>query len=653
MKYNKRKHKNGEFSANGFSDPVSEKTDSDGNPEGVSETSGPEETAAAGSEASCPGNSAENISEKTDPENSSETEPENADPESSSEAGKKDPSETGSEGSGKEEASEQCPESADDKIAGNAQEAADASSCADASETSSETGLEDEKEPDTRHGRKKLKIVIICAAAAAVVILAAVYVGVGYYYTTRYFPNTTINDIDVSKMTIEEVKESLSEEVDTYELLIEERGDASESLTGSQVGLTVSFDETLDNLMEDQKSFAWPGKLKDEKNYETEILLSVDEAALSETVSALSCADEENMTVSADAEIYYSEETDAYEIQDAVWGTYIDTEALTDLIEESVLSLAESVDLEDAGLYTDPVYTEDSEEVISACEEINARLDTVITYDMEDAGTITISRDEIRSWLSIDEEFNVVFVEDEIAAYVSEFADTYDTQGTTHTLATSYGATVSVSAGNYGWKLDQSAEIAALEEDLLAKEDVTREPNYSSTAASHLSNDYGSTYVEINLTAQHLYFYKDGVLIVESDLVSGCVANGTETPTGIYKLTYKATDATLRGDDYETPVSYWMPFNGGVGMHDATWRSSFGGTIYKTNGSHGCINLPYSVAETIYNNISAGDPIIVYTLEGTESTEDEEEEEETEEETSSEEETTSSETTSSTTAAEN
>ena len=142
---------------------------------------------------------------------------------------------------------------------------------------------------------------------------------------------------------------------------------------------------------------------------------------------------------------------------------------------------------------------------------------------------------------------------------------------------------------------------------------------YSQTANSHGENDYGDSYVEINLTAQHLFVYEEGKLVVESDFVSGNVAKGHGSPTGAFAVTYTTTDAVLRGEDYETPVKYWMPFAGDVGMHDATWRRSFGGNIYKTNGSHGCINLPLSVAKTIYETIDKGDPVLVYTLPGTES----------------------------------
>lgn len=142
---------------------------------------------------------------------------------------------------------------------------------------------------------------------------------------------------------------------------------------------------------------------------------------------------------------------------------------------------------------------------------------------------------------------------------------------------------------------------------------------YSVKAHSRGENDYGDSYVEINLTAQHMFLYKNGQKILETDFVSGDLSEGNGTHVGAYKVTYKERNAVLKGRDYRTPVAYWMPFNGGEGMHDANWRRTFGGQIYKTNGSHGCINMPSPMAAKLYENIEAGFPVLVYTLEGTES----------------------------------
>ena len=117
---------------------------------------------------------------------------------------------------------------------------------------------------------------------------------------------------------------------------------------------------------------------------------------------------------------------------------------------------------------------------------------------------------------------------------------------------------------------------------------------------------------EINLTAQHLFFYKNGSLVVESDFVSGNLAKNHGTPSGSFGVTYKAKDAVLRGEDYESPVSFWMPFNGGIGLHDAPWQTNFGGDWYLEHGSRGCVNLQYDVAETVFNNVDSGTPVVCH-----------------------------------------
>ena len=121
------------------------------------------------------------------------------------------------------------------------------------------------------------------------------------------------------------------------------------------------------------------------------------------------------------------------------------------------------------------------------------------------------------------------------------------------------------------------------------------------------------TYVEVDMTNQKVYFYKDGKLLVSSSIVTGNVSTDHSTPAGVYKLKAKMTDTYLVGEDYRSHVDYWMPFIGNsVGLHDASWRRYFGGKIYETSGSHGCVNLPHNVAEKIFQNIDVGTPVIVF-----------------------------------------
>ena len=139
-------------------------------------------------------------------------------------------------------------------------------------------------------------------------------------------------------------------------------------------------------------------------------------------------------------------------------------------------------------------------------------------------------------------------------------------------------------------------------------------------ANSYGYNDIGSTYIEVDLSSQHMYYYQNGSIIFDSDIVSGDIRyDDRATPPGIFTLYYKKSPDVLRGEkkpdgtyEYETQVTYWMPFNGGIGFHDATWQAYFGGDRYTYAGSHGCINMPLDAAATLYSIIDTNVPIVCF-----------------------------------------
>jgi murein L,D-transpeptidase YcbB/YkuD len=176
----------------------------------------------------------------------------------------------------------------------------------------------------------------------------------------------------------------------------------------------------------------------------------------------------------------------------------------------------------------------------------------------------------------------------------------------------SSGNRINIGGGDYGWSVNKAKETEALIAAIKEGKTIEKQPAYNQTALAYGSNDIGNTYVEVDMAKQHLWFYKNGVLVTQGDVVTGNVSSDNSTPAGVYKLKFKQRNAILTGPDYATPVDYWMPFNKGVGIHDATWRSVFGGEIYKTSGSHGCVNSPYDLAKTIFENIEAGTPVICY-----------------------------------------
>lgn len=463
---------------------------------------------------------------------------------------------------------------------------------------------------------KKQKVIGIIGIVA--VLLIAVYIGMAVFFNSHFLFNTTINGVKASGKTAEKMEVLIGKEIDGYQITLEERDGGKEILKGADISLKPVFDGSLQKELKKQNGFAWPIALFQGSHIEVETMVDYDKAALDKQIGKLKCLDKNRMKEPKNASVSEYDAEQGYKIVPEEQGTAISQKKFKKVVADSILNLKGSISLEKEGCYKEPKYTKDSKEVKKLAEAMNKYASTEITYEFGGEKE-QLDGSVISQWLTVDKKMKPVISEEKAAEYIGTLAEKYNTAGKAKSFATSYGTTVTVSGGDYGWKIDREAEQAALLEHIKAGEKTTKEPAYAKTANSRGANDYGNTYVEINLTAQHLFFYKNGSLVVESDFVSGNIAKGWDTPAGAYGLYYKQRDKTLRGEGYATPVSYWMPFNGGVGLHDADWRSDFGGNYYKKSGSHGCVNLPPSVAKKIYENIEAGCAILVYTLPGSES----------------------------------
>lgn len=268
------------------------------------------------------------------------------------------------------------------------------------------------------------------------------------------------------------------------------------------------------------------------------------------------------------------------------------------------------IDLEEKGCYRVAKTEEENKILTGARDKANKYMQSEIVYNWN-GNEVLVDAHMIHDWVIIDGN-SVELDEEKIGGFIAEQAKKYDTYGKNRIFHTTDGREIELKSGAYGWKTNKDEEKNELIEDLKKGEVIEREPVYSYTAAQPGDKDIGNTYVEIDLGNQHLYLYVEEKMILESDFVSGNASRGWNTPAGVFGLTYKTKNAVLRGPGYETPVNYWMPFNGNIGMHDATWRSSFGGDIYLTNGSHGCINLPFENAKIIYEYVYTGFPVVCY-----------------------------------------
>ncbi|GAA0180154.1 L,D-transpeptidase family protein [Clostridium sediminicola] len=429
------------------------------------------------------------------------------------------------------------------------------------------------------------------------------------YFTNHFYFGSTLNCISVSGKSVESVNQLMSSELQKYELNLKERGGKNEKIRGDEIGLTYESGNEFKDSIEEQNPFKWILEIfKTEDNNMVEGL-KFDEKLLKEKVDNLFCFDSANIIEPKNPSFKYNDSK--YEIVPEVNGNKVKKYILYNHIEDAILKGETLIDLESINCYVKPEYTSDSEKIIDAKNLLNKYVSSKITYTLG-KNKECLDSSTIKNWLTVNEDMIVKFDEEKVKDFINTLAKKYNTVGRKRSFVTSSGKKIKVGGGDYGWSIDIAKETKALAEAIKAGEVVTKEPAYNRTALCHGGNDIGTTYVEINLTSQHLWFYKNSSLISEGPVVTGNVSANNTTPAGIYKLKYKQKNAILHGDNYETEVAYWMPFNGGIGIHDATWRSTFGGTIYKTSGSHGCVNSPYNLAKKIFNNIRAGVPVICY-----------------------------------------
>lgn len=470
-------------------------------------------------------------------------------------------------------------------------------------------------------GSKGKKIAAITAAVTCgmAVSAAGIYTYLSLPYRDTFFPNTTINGLDVSRKSVEEVKQMIDEGMKAYTLTLEERGGVEEQIVGEKFGLHSEYDGSLERLLGEQEPLHWGLNWLEGSEHTIETMIAYDSDQLNTVVDGLDCMDESRTELPADAYLSEYREGVGYEIVPEAGGTRVVPEKVHDSVADAIMNLKDRISLEEEGVYARANITAEDPALVAEAEKWNQAVQVTVTYHFGDQ-TEVLDGSTIHTWMTENEEGGLDLDEAKVAEYVDQLAANYDTAYQPKTLKTTTGETVTITKGNYGWRINRQAEAAALSEIIRSGTSQEREPVYAQTAAARGENDYGNTYVEINLTAQHLYFYVDGQLLIESDFVSGNESRGMGTPGGAYPLAYKQKNAVLRGPGYASPVSYWMPFNGGIGMHDARWRGSFGGRIYKTNGSHGCINLPTSAAKTIFENISTGVPVLCYHSDGSGST---------------------------------
>jgi lipoprotein-anchoring transpeptidase ErfK/SrfK len=250
--------------------------------------------------------------------------------------------------------------------------------------------------------------------------------------------------------------------------------------------------------------------------------------------------------------------------------------------------------------YKQPKYKESTKEVKAACKQMNKYLDGIVTY--KDGGMKTKTyRKDIAKMLTCSKDFEVKFNKKKVKDFVkTEVAETFNSLD---------GYTPS---GITAWKVGVDKETTKLIKNIKTGKRTTRKPVYAQEGFDRDTYNIGKTFIDVNISDQMMWYVEDGKIKLSSDVVTGNLATGHGTSTGFYRIAYKQRDHLMV--KYNSFVHYWMPFNTsvGVGFHDASWRGAFGGEIYRSNGSHGCINMPPPKAAELFGMVSSGTAVYIH-----------------------------------------
>ena len=491
---------------------------------------------------------------------------------------------------------------------------------------------EDAEVMEVIEGRKagNRRIAFLVSMLVVIGILAGIYV-YGYNYCALHFmPGTKINGYDCGGLTEEEVEKKFSDAANDYVLNVRFRGGSTEIIHARDMGFEYKPDGSIAALLQQQDKLVWPKYFFEDSLYEIKPGGTYDDDMLTAALQKLPELQEDNMEKPKDAYIEFEsgneEEDGKFVIRPETAGTTLDIVQLAAGVGDAAARYSEVVEAEKiGGAYVEASMKSDNAKIIARCNDLNDLVGASITYKLPDGSTMRLNSDVTKDWLVKDDSGKLVKDEkvwdEKLWEFLDRLAYNTNTIGMDRQFNSTLRGLITVSGGDYGYMVNQVTEHDKLVKDFKKQKKETREPDYYITPYNdQTENDgIGNTYIEADLSAQHIWCYVDGQLVVEGDCVSGDTTTGHGTPTGVFGIMFMLRDTTLRGVmqsngkyEYETKVGYWMPFYDGCGFHDAWWRSAFGGTIYQGNGSHGCINLPVDVAEQLYSYCDDKMPVVVY-----------------------------------------
>ena len=467
-----------------------------------------------------------------------------------------------------------------------------------------------------------------------IIILALLIAAAAYYYiresekyTDRFFHGTVINGLAAEGMTVEEVEDWIEAGADrNYTLQISFPDGSSESITADDIAYRYESDGSVQKLKNAQKPLEWIRGYLYEGSVTVPVNMTYDEDMLAAKIASL--PELQTIDLQEPSDAYMEFRDTSFVIVPDVQGKKLNKDNIIQMIRTAVYNHKPELSLTDADtyVYTSAAVTADDPKLNEQVSTLNSYVGASITYDLPGDETQVLDGSVLINWLDKDEDGNYTrddsVWEEKIRTYVEDLAAKVDTIGTVKNFPATGIGDVQVTCMTYGYQVDQETEIAWLTDALYGNMVTEHTPAYLSweTSDPDVNNGFGDTYIEIDCSRQHLWAYENGSIAFETDIISGAMDADRATPSGAFMFVTKESPSVLIGKDangkvmYRTTVQYFMPFNSmAIGIHDATWQPAFGGQMYQQGyGSHGCINVSYSAAETLYNMITFDEPVVVY-----------------------------------------
>ena len=448
---------------------------------------------------------------------------------------------------------------------------------------------------------KKLPIIL---TSIGVMLVCSYFAGV-WYFQDHFLPTQTIQGVNVGLTTATEAITLIDTAIAEQEMKIEVV-DNTVGLDLGTLGVTIDSTALAEQTLAGQQTWLWPFAFVQVEATQTQEY-QINQEVMKQALFNAGITNPEGKVAASNATIEKTETN--FALTTDVSGTVLNPDKTYELVAKAVAQGEDSVSVVDARELPS-VQAEQLQPVIDTANKMSAN-DQILTVREE---TITIPAKQIFAWVNIVDNETVVIDEAAISSYVQAFVNDYTVMATARTLDTT---TMQQSGGIEGSTIAVGETTKALVAAIKSEKKQTTPATLSQISSPTHIQGVGETYVQISIQDQHLWYYQNGKLVLESAVITGDETQGWGTITGVYSIQAKERDAVLEGYsygwDYSVPVKYWMPiYSDGTGIHDASWHSTFGGTIYRGGGSHGCVNLPPAIAEQLFNSVSVGTPVVIY-----------------------------------------